>query len=80
MKIMDYTVLFEPLEDGIYMVLVPALPGVITYGENLENARQMAVDAIKCHLEGLLIDGEPIPEDVNIQYEPVKEKLTIQVG
>ena len=54
MKIFDYTVIFEPIEAGGYMVVVPALPGIVTYGESLENAREMAKDAIKCHIEGLI--------------------------
>lgn len=57
MKLLDYTVLFEPLAEGGYMVIVPALPGVITCGNTLPEARRMAMDAIKCHLEGLLKDG-----------------------
>jgi antitoxin HicB len=44
-----------------YQVSVPLLPGVITYGGTLEEARAMARDAIRCHLEGLRKDGEPIP-------------------
>ncbi len=72
MNELNYTVLFEPLEDGGYMVVVPALPGVITCGETLDQARTMAADAIKCHCEGLLKDGEPLPDDKTIKMEPVK--------
>lgn len=61
------------------MVVVPALPGVTTYGANLQEARTMAADAIKCHCEGLLKDGEPIPEDFNIVLEPVKETISIEL-
>lgn len=56
MKMLNYTVLFEPLEEGGYMVIVPALPGIVTYGETLDEARAMAIDAIRCHCEGLLKD------------------------
>lgn len=80
MRLLDYTVIFEPIEDGGYMVVVPSLPGVVTYGENLDDARKMAIDAIKCHLEGLLKDGEAIPEDIAFKAEPIKEKLSIQVN
>ena len=41
-----YTVLFEPAEEGGYVVTVPALPGCVTQGETLEEAREMATDAI----------------------------------
>jgi predicted RNase H-like HicB family nuclease len=69
----NYTVLFEPVPDGGYHVEVPALPEVCTFGETLEEARMMAVDAIKCVLESMRLDGEFIPSDV----EPVREKLGI---
>jgi hypothetical protein len=44
------------LVDSEYQVTVPLLPGLITYGRNLEEAREMARDAIRCHVEGLLRD------------------------
>lgn len=59
-----YTLLLEPNPDeGAYTVTVPALPGIVTQGATLEEAITMGRDAIKCHLEGLLADGEPIPEE-----------------
>jgi predicted RNase H-like HicB family nuclease len=46
-----------------YPVTVPLLPGLITYGRILDQAHTMARDAIRCHLEGLLKDGERIPDE-----------------
>jgi predicted RNase H-like HicB family nuclease len=63
-RVLSYTAIFEPLEGGSYMVTVPALPGLVTQGDDLAEARLMAEDAIQCHLAGLIKDGEPIPEDV----------------
>jgi predicted RNase H-like HicB family nuclease len=40
---------------------VQVLPGIVTYGRYIEEAREMARDAIDCHLRGLLKDGEAIP-------------------
>jgi antitoxin HicB len=56
-----YNVIYEQLSVGGYQVIVPALPGIVTYGRTLEEAREMARDAIECHLRGLLEDGEEIP-------------------
>ena len=58
-----YTVIYEALSEGGYHVIVPAFPGIVTYGRYIEEAREMARDAIVCHLGGLLKDGEAIPED-----------------
>ena len=40
----SYTVLLRPEPEGGYTVTCPALPGLVTYGESLEEARAMAVD------------------------------------
>ncbi len=74
-----YTVFFEPLEEGGYNVVVPAFPEVCTFGSTLEEARQMAVDAIKCTIEAAKKAGEPIPDDVTIEQQPIKEKLSIAI-
>ena len=74
-----YTVIYEKLAEGGYQVIVPALPEIITYGTTLEEARDMARDAIRCHLQGLLKDGEPIPEDPFVQEKPLIEELKVTV-
>lgn len=73
----SYTVLFEPQLEGGYTVTVPALPGCITEGDTLEEAKAMAKEAIEGYLESLLKDGEPIPEDVDVK--PVKEKIAVSL-
>ena len=65
----SYTVVFEKEPEGGFTVLVPALPGVVTCGRTLREARTMAEDAIRTHLEGLLKDGEPIPEETEVDVE-----------
>jgi len=75
-----FTVLFEPAEEGGYSVTVPALPGLVTEGDTLEEARTMAQDAIRCYLESLQKDGEPIPADVEIREEPVKERVHVALS
>ena len=41
---------------------VPDLPGCFSAGDSLDDAIESAHDAIACHLEGLLMDGETVPE------------------
>ena len=72
-----YTVLFEPAEEGGYVVTCPALPGLVTEGDTLEEAREMARDAIRGYLESLQKDGLPIPEDIKLREDPVKEELAV---
>ncbi|MCX6595632.1 MAG: type II toxin-antitoxin system HicB family antitoxin [Acidobacteria bacterium] len=41
---------------------VPDLPGCITTGRTIEEIEQNIREAIELHLEGMMEDGEPIPE------------------
>lgn len=74
-----YRVIYEPLSEGGSQVIVPALPGIVTYGRTIEEAREMAQDAIACHLPGLLKDDEEIPKDPFASGPPVVEELRIGV-
>jgi len=51
--IYQYEVIFDADGEG-YTVTVPKLPGLVTEGDNLREAREMAKDAIRCYLEALL--------------------------
>jgi predicted RNase H-like HicB family nuclease len=75
-----YTVYFEPLTEGGYQVVFPAIPEIVTWGRTLDEARVMAHDALRCHLEGLKADGEPLPvEEHAPEGELVKETVAITV-
>jgi antitoxin HicB len=63
-------------DSGGYQVTVPLLPGLITYGRTLSEAREIARDAIRCHLEGLRAAGEPIPNEKTAR----KEKLLVALS
>ena len=62
-KIYTFTVMFQPAEEGGYNVFVPSLPGCMTQGKTLEEAKVMARDAIEGYCQSLQKDGEPIPEE-----------------
>lgn len=69
MRILNFNVILTPDETGGYVVTCPALPGLVTEGDTLEEAREMAADAIRGYLESLQKDGEPIPTDNSITEE-----------
>jgi predicted RNase H-like HicB family nuclease len=52
-----FTMIFEPAEEGGYVVTCPALPGLVTEGDTLDEARRMAEDALRGYLESLGADG-----------------------
>jgi predicted RNase H-like HicB family nuclease len=70
--IYHFEVVFEDNGDG-YTVTVPKLPGLVTEGDNLKQAKEMARDAIKCYLEALLKDlvfaGKTKKEKVKLCFE-----------
>lgn len=47
----SYTVLFEPADECAFTVTCLALPGLVTEGDTLEEARAMAEDPIRCYIE-----------------------------
>ena len=61
MKAYQFTILVERQPGGEYLVSVPALPGCYTEGRTLEEAREMAADAIRAYCASLVKHGEPIP-------------------
>ncbi len=75
----NFTVFFEPAVEGGYVVTCPALPGLVTEGDSLPEARRMAQDAIRAYLESLRKDGEPIPSDPKLTSEPLKEKIKVAI-
>ena len=73
-----YTVVFEPDEEvGGYTVTCPALPGLVTEGDTLEEARDRAAGAIRCYLESLRKDGLPLPLGEAHDAEPIRESVTV---
>ena len=72
-RLLEYTAFFEPNEHGGYTVTVPALPGLVTEGKDLDHARAMAKDAIRCYVEGLKKAKEPIP----IERESAQVKISV---
>jgi antitoxin HicB len=70
-----YTVLFEPADEGGYVVTCPALPGLVTEGDTLDEARAMAQDAIRAYLQSLQKDCLPVPSD----KPPLKEEIRVLI-
>ena len=62
-KVFKYTAIFEPAEEGGYVVYVPALPGCVTEGDTLEKSMEMVKDAIIGYIASLKKHNEPIPEE-----------------
>ena len=47
--------------DTSYGVTIPDLPGCFSWGDTIDEAIVNAAEAIECHVEALLMDGEEVP-------------------
>jgi len=75
-----YNVIFRPEPEGGFTVIVPSLPGCVTYGKNLAEAKKMAVDAVKGYIASLKKHREPIPTDEENFFSSIEVKRVLVHG
>lgn len=59
-----------------YGVSFPDFPGCVSAGETLEEAKEMAYEALSLHIDGMVSDAEPLPEPTSAdsivhEFEPL---------
>jgi predicted RNase H-like HicB family nuclease len=67
-KTLGYQIRLQEEPEGGYTVIVPALPGCITYGSGMPEAIDMAQEAIELYLESMAASREStatIPNEPN---------------
>lgn len=81
MKRFTYTIEIRPADpdETGYWVSVPALPGCFTQGETYDEAIANAEEAITGHLEALIKEGQPIPQEPH-PTERVVVGVTVPAG
>jgi predicted RNase H-like HicB family nuclease len=81
---LDYIAYLHKERDSDFGVSFPDFPGCVTAGRTLEEARQMAAEALALHIEGMIEDGEVMPEPSNlddVQKDPnMKGAVAVLVG
>jgi antitoxin HicB len=60
---LSFRVILRPEPEGGYTVIVPSLPGCVTYGETEEEASRMAEDAVRAYIESMRKHGEEVVDD-----------------
>jgi predicted RNase H-like HicB family nuclease len=63
MAVYEYTINLIAAEDGGYTVTVPALPGCISEGDTVEDAKANIKEAIRGYIKALKKDGLPVPDE-----------------
>ena len=64
---MNYPVVIDKDEGSDYGVTAPDLPGCFSAGKTLEEALDNAKEAILCHIESIVNDGEALPGPASIE-------------
>lgn len=62
MRVLNYRVILDPVEEGGFTVTVPSLPGCISEGETKEETLENIKDAIQGYLKVCKKYGDPIPK------------------
>lgn len=63
----SYIGLIHKEADSHFGVSFPDFPGVVTAGTDLDDARNMAQEALTLHIEGMTEDGEAIPAPSSLE-------------
>ena len=71
-----FQIVLRPEPEGGYTVIVPSLPGCITHGDTIEEAHEMAQEAILLYLEDMKDCQEDIVDDTQTFYSRVQVALT----
>ena len=64
---MKFPIVIHKDIESDYSVLIPDLHGCYSAGSNIDEAINMAKEAIECHIEGMFMDGEAIPHTLPIE-------------
>jgi predicted RNase H-like HicB family nuclease len=70
----EFNVVYTPIEDGWVMAQVPELPGDVTQGRNIDEAREMIQEAVELLLESYRDNAAKIAPAV-----AVRETLSVDV-
>ena len=75
-----FTAVFEPVEEGGYVVHFPALGHLATQGETLEEARKMAIECVQGYLETLQELGHSLPESESRTTSVFREEVKVNLN
>ena len=74
---MKYVAIIGKTGNG-YAADLPDLPGCIAAADTFEETRQLIEEAANFHVEGMIEDGETIPEPLNTAVEVEVEVPTVE--
>jgi predicted RNase H-like HicB family nuclease len=69
---MKFRVLIEPDEDGVFVAIVPSLPGCVSQGGTRAEALANVREAIGLYLESIDAHGDPVPPPITEEIVEVE--------
>lgn len=72
-----YPAIFHKAEEGGFWVIFPDIPECMTQGDNMEQAYEMAVDALGLSLSSMEEMGEQIPEASSLEKIQVEDGILV---
>ena len=76
MRTLRYKIMIRLETDGTYTVIVPSLPGCLTFGDTIEEALEMAKEAIEAYIERLAARGIDIP----VEEDQIEVTITVEAN
>jgi len=76
MRTLRYKIMIRLETDGTYTVIVPSLPGCLTFGDTIEEALEMAKEAIEAYIESLAARGIDMP----VEEDQIEVTITVEAN
>ena len=73
-KVLNYRVLIEQDEDGVFVASAPSLQGCYTEADTFEEAMKNIKDVIKLHLQARKANV-PFPDDSRTEFVGIKNLI-----
>ena len=78
----EYIAVIEKRKNSDYGVIFPDFPGCISAGKTLEEAKNMAEEALQFHIDGMLHDKEELPspsilDKIKLKYKKAEIFLIV---
>jgi predicted RNase H-like HicB family nuclease len=64
---MRYIIIIEKAKNN-FSAYCPDLPGCIAVGDTIEETKQSMREAIAFHIQGMIEDGDPIPQPSDAEW------------
>lgn len=75
-KVLQYPAVFTHDQKGGYNVSFPDLPGCVTFGRTLEEAKKKAMEVLELWLEELQDKGETVPQAT---FDPIVDQVSVSL-